>query len=189
MHGLSENPAASCSTGAMRWPPPCLLMGLDQLADQYRPLDGQAPMLRIEAIPGVDQLVDIQTQVRHTTVIVLPEKENDPRFRCRGFRILASDRRGECGVPETDCNGCGNQRRADLRVRTDLFVPRIRGRGASPGRSDRAAARRGRRTDIGRAPYPRLHCTFPSHGLSSTWPNRPRRRPVTAQLAADTLDR
>ena len=31
------------------------------------------PMLRIEAIPGVDQLVDIQTQVRHTTVIVLPE--------------------------------------------------------------------------------------------------------------------
>ena len=34
------------------------------------------PMLRIEAIPGVDQLVDIQTQVRHTTVIVLPEAEN-----------------------------------------------------------------------------------------------------------------
>ena len=34
------------------------------------------PMLRIEAIPGVDQLVDIQTQVRHTTVIVLPEGEN-----------------------------------------------------------------------------------------------------------------
>ena len=34
------------------------------------------PMLRIEAIPGVDQLVDIQTQVRHTTVIVLPENEN-----------------------------------------------------------------------------------------------------------------
>ena len=34
------------------------------------------PMLRIEAIPGVDQLVDIQTQVRHTTVIVLPETEN-----------------------------------------------------------------------------------------------------------------
>ena len=33
-------------------------------------------MLRIEAIPGVDQLVDIQTQVRHTTVIVLPENEN-----------------------------------------------------------------------------------------------------------------
>ena len=33
-------------------------------------------MLRIEAIPGVDQLVDIQTQVRHTTVIVLPETEN-----------------------------------------------------------------------------------------------------------------
>ena len=32
-------------------------------------------MLRIEAIPGVDQLVDIQTQVRHTTVIVLPENE------------------------------------------------------------------------------------------------------------------
>ena len=36
----------------------------------------QGPMLRIEAIPGVDQLVDIQTQVRHTTVIVLPENEN-----------------------------------------------------------------------------------------------------------------
>ena len=35
----------------------------------------QGPMLRIEAIPGVDQLVDIQTQVRHTTVIVLPENE------------------------------------------------------------------------------------------------------------------
>ena len=34
------------------------------------------PMLRIEAIPGDDQLVDIQTQVRHTTVIVLPEIEN-----------------------------------------------------------------------------------------------------------------
>ena len=34
------------------------------------------PMLRIEAIPGVDQLVDIETQVRHTTVIVLPEIEN-----------------------------------------------------------------------------------------------------------------
>ena len=33
-------------------------------------------MLRIEAIPGVDQLVDIETQVRHTTVIVLPENEN-----------------------------------------------------------------------------------------------------------------
>ena len=33
-------------------------------------------MLRIEAIPGVDQLVDIETQVRHTTVIVLPEIEN-----------------------------------------------------------------------------------------------------------------
>ena len=33
-------------------------------------------MLRVEAIPGVDQLVDIQTQVRHTTVIVLPEGEN-----------------------------------------------------------------------------------------------------------------
>ena len=33
-------------------------------------------MLRIEAIPGVDQLVDIETQVRHTTVIVLPEAEN-----------------------------------------------------------------------------------------------------------------
>ena len=37
--------------------------------------DGE-PMLRIEAIPGVDQLVDIQTQVRHTTVIVLPENES-----------------------------------------------------------------------------------------------------------------
>ena len=36
----------------------------------------RGPMLRIEAIPGVDQLVDIQTQVRHTTVIVLPETEN-----------------------------------------------------------------------------------------------------------------
>ena len=36
----------------------------------------QGPMLRIEAVPGVDQLVDIQTQVRHTTVIVLPEAEN-----------------------------------------------------------------------------------------------------------------
>ena len=36
----------------------------------------QGPMLRIEAVPGVDQLVDIQTQVRHTTVIVLPEGEN-----------------------------------------------------------------------------------------------------------------
>ena len=36
----------------------------------------QGPMLRIEAVAGVDQLVDIQTQVRHTTVIVLPEKEN-----------------------------------------------------------------------------------------------------------------
>ena len=36
----------------------------------------QGPMLRIEAIPGVDQLVDIQTQVRHTTVIVLPENES-----------------------------------------------------------------------------------------------------------------
>ena len=36
----------------------------------------QGPMLRIEAIPGLDQLVDIQTQVRHTTVIVLPENEN-----------------------------------------------------------------------------------------------------------------
>ena len=35
----------------------------------------QGPMLRIEAIPGVDQLVDIQTQVRHTSVIVLPENE------------------------------------------------------------------------------------------------------------------
>ena len=34
------------------------------------------PMLRVEAIPGVDQLVDIQTQVRHTTVIVLPAAEN-----------------------------------------------------------------------------------------------------------------
>ena len=34
------------------------------------------PMLRIEAVPGVDQLVDIQTQVRHTTVIVLPENES-----------------------------------------------------------------------------------------------------------------
>ncbi len=34
------------------------------------------PMLRIEAIPGVDQLVDIETRVRHTTVIVLPENEN-----------------------------------------------------------------------------------------------------------------
>ena len=33
----------------------------------------QGPMLRIEAIPGVDQLVDIETRVRHTTVIVLPE--------------------------------------------------------------------------------------------------------------------
>ena len=36
----------------------------------------QGPMLRIEAVPGVDQLVEIQTQVRHTTVIVLPEAEN-----------------------------------------------------------------------------------------------------------------
>ena len=36
----------------------------------------QGPMLRIEAVPGIDQLVDIQTQVRHTTVIVLPENEN-----------------------------------------------------------------------------------------------------------------
>ena len=36
----------------------------------------QGPMLRIEAIPGVDQLVDIETRVRHTTVIVLPEGEN-----------------------------------------------------------------------------------------------------------------
>ena len=34
------------------------------------------PMLRIEAIPGVDQLVDIETRVRHTTVIVLPDTEN-----------------------------------------------------------------------------------------------------------------
>ena len=34
------------------------------------------PMLRIETIPGVDQLVDIETRVRHTTVIVLPENEN-----------------------------------------------------------------------------------------------------------------
>ena len=36
----------------------------------------QGPMLRIEAVPGVDQLVEIQTQVRHTTVIVLPENES-----------------------------------------------------------------------------------------------------------------
>ena len=34
------------------------------------------PMLRIEAISGVDQLVDVETRVRHTTVIVLPENEN-----------------------------------------------------------------------------------------------------------------
>ena len=32
-------------------------------------------MLRVETIPGVDQLVELQTQVRHTTVIVLPENE------------------------------------------------------------------------------------------------------------------
>ena len=38
-------------------------------------LAAQGPMLRVEAIPGVDQLVEIQTQVRHTTVIVLPENE------------------------------------------------------------------------------------------------------------------
>ena len=36
----------------------------------------QGPMLRIEAIPGVDQLVYIRTQVRHTTVLILPETEN-----------------------------------------------------------------------------------------------------------------
>ena len=88
-----------------------------------------------------------------------------PRFRCRGFRILASDRRGECGVPETHCNGGGNQRRPDLRVRPDLFLPRIRGRGAAPGRPDRAAAR-GRHSHIGRAPHSRLHCPFRSHRLS-----------------------
>ena len=46
--------------------------------DPYQTAAAQdgGPMLRIEAIPGVDQLVDIQTQVRHTTVIVLPETEN-----------------------------------------------------------------------------------------------------------------
>ena len=38
-------------------------------------LAAQGPMLRVAAIPGVDQLVEIQTQVRHTTVIVLPENE------------------------------------------------------------------------------------------------------------------
>lgn len=35
----------------------------------------QDPMLRVEATPGVDQLVSIRTQVRHTTVIVLPDTE------------------------------------------------------------------------------------------------------------------
>ena len=68
----------------------------------------QGPMLRIEAVPGVDQLVDIQTQVRHTTVIVLPENENILDFVVGDSQLLASDRRGECGVPETHCNGGGN---------------------------------------------------------------------------------
>ena len=35
----------------------------------------QGPMLRVEAMPGVDQLVNVRTQVRHTTVIVLPKNE------------------------------------------------------------------------------------------------------------------
>ena len=146
----------------------------------------QGPMLRIEAIPGVDQLVDIQTQVRHTTVIVLPERRKHPRFRCRGFRILASDRRGECGVPETHCDWCRNQRRPNLRVRPDLFLPRIRGRGAPPGRPDRAAAR-GRHPHIDRTTHSLPSLPVPKSPPIRSWRNRLKLTARNAQAAADTL--
>ena len=125
----------------------------------------QGPMLRIEAVPGVDQLVDIQTQVRHTTVIVLPENESILDFvvgdseywHLTGAANVAFLKPIATGVETNVALICESGR--------DLFVPRIRGRGASPGRPDRAAAR-GRHSHIGRAPHSRLHCPFRSHRLS-----------------------
>ena len=122
------------------------------------------PMLRIEAIPGVDQLVDIQTQVRHTTVIVLPENENILDFVVGDSEYWHLTGAANVAFLKPIATGVETNVALICESRTDLFVPRIRGRGASPCRSDRAAA--GRRSDIGRAPYPRLHCPFRSHGLS-----------------------
>ena len=51
------------------------LAGLGLLSLLPAAAGAQGPMLRIEGLPGVDQLVDIRTRVRHTTVIVLPENE------------------------------------------------------------------------------------------------------------------
>ena len=126
----------------------------------------QGPMLRIEAIPGVDQLVDIQTQVRHTTVIVLPENESILDFvvgdseywHLTGAANVAFLKPIATGVETNVALICESGR--------NLFLPRIRGRGAPPGRPDRAAAR-GRHPHIDRAPYSRLHCPFRSHRLSS----------------------
>ena len=82
-------------------------------------------MLRIEAIPGVDQLVDIQTQVRHTTVIVLPENETILDFVVGDSEYWHLTGAANVAFLKPIATGCGNQRRADLRVRTDLFLPRI----------------------------------------------------------------
>ena len=67
-----------------------------------------------------------------------PGDRDDPRFRRRGFRVLAPDRRGERGVPEAGPLRSLHQCRPGLGQRPDLFPVGVRGPGhpAPPGRPD-----------------------------------------------------
>ena len=71
-----------------------------------------ASVLQVHDAP--DQIIHVNTRIRHTTVIQLPPRENILDFIVGDSEYLAPVRRRQSRVPETDRRRREDQRRACL---------------------------------------------------------------------------
>ena len=117
-----------------------------------------------------------------------PAAREHPRFHCRRLRVLAPDRRRKSRVSETPRGRRHHQRRARVRERPDLRVPRHRTR--RPATRDRPRRSRPEQHDAGRRGRPRLRCALtrgrvPAHGRGKL---RRRARGAARRRGADRRD-
>ena len=153
-----------------------IVAALAQAQEPQADAPAGASVLQVQDAP--DQIIEVNTRVRHTTVIQLPAHENILDFivgdseywHLTGAANLAFLKPiGEAGQ---------HQRRARLRERADLFVPRHRTR--RPAAPDCPRRSRPGHHDAGRRGRPRLRRALARGRISAHGGAKPRGRPSRA---------